>query len=265
MGLSELRHFSITAPPRFHALAADLAHPPSTAPVQKAHQILSKVMRSAVDAGLIATSPCERVPLPKVERQEMRFVTPTAVARLAETIDPRYRALVFLGAYGGLRLGELLGLRRERVNVLRAQVEVAEILVEVRGKHLFGPPKTRAGHRTVPLPRLVAEEPGAHLVEVPEGGLGFTATERGPVRPSLWRRRMWTPAVEAAGLSTLRPHDLRHTAVAFWIAAGASPTEVAARAGHSSVVTVLDRYGHLLPGTGERVTDALEAMARNAR
>jgi hypothetical protein len=49
--------------------------------------------------------------------------------------------------------------------------------------------------------------------------------------------------------------------VAFWIAAGASPKEIANRAGHTSVVTVLDRYGHLLPGVEDRVTDALDAMA----
>jgi hypothetical protein len=53
--------------------------------------------------------------------------------------------------------------------------------------------------------------------------------------------------------------------VAFWIAAGASPKEIAARARHSSVVTVLDRYGHLLPGSEESVTDALDAMARAAK
>lgn len=55
--------------------------------------------------------------------------------------------------------------------------------------------------------------------------------------------------------------DLRHTAVALWIAAGATPKEIAVRAGHSSVVTVLDRYGHLLPGSEERVNDALDALA----
>jgi hypothetical protein len=41
----------------------------------------------------------------------------------------------------------------------------------------------------------------------------------------------------------------------------ASPREIAARAGHSSVVTVLDRYGHLLPGSEDKVNDALDAMA----
>ena len=62
----------------------------------------------------------------------------------------------------------------------------------------------------------------------------------------------------------LRIHDLRHTAVTFWIAAGASPKEVATWAGHSSVATVLDRYGHLLPGQEDRVTDVLGAMFSTA-
>jgi integrase len=81
------------------------------------------------------------------------------------------------------------------------------------------------------------------------------------MRASLFRRRFWLPAVKRAGLTPLRVHDLRHSAVALWIAAGASPNAVAARAGHTSVVTVLDRYGHLLPGTADRVTDALDRMA----
>lgn len=55
--------------------------------------------------------------------------------------------------------------------------------------HTFGPPKTRAGHRSVPVPCVVAEALGAHLEDVPPGELLFTAPEGGPVRSSLWRRR----------------------------------------------------------------------------
>jgi integrase len=130
--------------------------------------------------------------------------------------------------------------------------------------HHFGPPKTRAGRRRVPLPRFVADELATHVAGLEPNALVFPAPRGGPVQASLFRRRVWQPAVEAAGLAPLRLHDLRHTAVAMWIAAGASPNEVAARAGHTSTVTVLDRYGHLLPGGEERVTDALDAMARTA-
>jgi integrase len=201
--------------------------------VQKAYQLLGKVMGAAVDAGMLAQSPCRRVPLPKVEREEMRFLTSAEVATLADAIAPRYRALVLVGAYGGLRIGELAGLRRNRVDLLHGTVQVAEIVVEVRGVLHTGPPKTRASRRTVGLPRFVVEELAVHLVE--------------------------------AGLDGLRIHDLRHTAVALWIAAGANPKEVAARAGHASVSFTLDRYGHLYPEADTALRDRLDALYGTAQ
>jgi integrase len=68
------------------------------------------------------------------------------------------------------------------------------------------------------------------------------------------------PAVRAVGLAPLRPHDLRHTAVTLWIAAGANPKEVSVRAGHTSVAFTLDRYGHLFPGHDDELRDRLDAM-----
>jgi hypothetical protein len=125
--------------------------------VRRAYQLLGKVLGAAVDAGMIAQNPCRRVPLPKIERREMRFLTPAEVARLADSIRPNYRALVLLGAYGGLRIGEMAGLRRGRVDLDHGMVEVAEIVTEVSGYLHFGPPKTRAGYRRVGLPRVVVE------------------------------------------------------------------------------------------------------------
>jgi integrase len=138
------------------AWVADLAATelaPST--VRKTYHLLGKVLAAAVDAGMIVQSPCQRVPLPKIEREEMRFLTPPEIARLADAIRPGYRALVLVGAYGGLRIGELAGLRRSRVDLLRGTVEVAEIVTEVGGRLHMGPPKTRASRRTVGLPRAV--------------------------------------------------------------------------------------------------------------
>src|SRR5690606_19786780 len=118
----------------------------------------------------------------------------------------------------------------------------------VKGHISFGPPKTRAAIRTVGVPGFVIEE--LLSTDDPEAApteLVFVSPEGQPVRPSLFRRRFWYPAVEAAGVAPLRIHDLRHTAVAVWIAAGAHPKQIAARAGHTSVSVVLDRYGHRRP------------------
>ena len=234
------------------------------ATVVKAGQILGKTMTAAVHAGMIRTNPTDHVKLPQIERREMMFLTPSQVVDLADAIDPRYRALVVTGAYCGLRFGELAGLTPARVDLLHRRIEVLEILTDVNGHQAIGPPKTRAGRRAVPLPRVVSEaltaDPGTLT-----GSLVFPAPAGGYLRASLFRRRVWQPATTAAGLEGLRPHDLRHTAVAFWIAAGATPNQIAAWAGHASVVTVLDRYGHLLPGHADRVNDALDAMADAAR
>jgi integrase len=235
------------------------------ATITKAYQLLGKVMAAAVDAGYLAQSPCHNVPLPKVEREEMRFLTPTEIVTLAETIRPAYRALVFVGAYGGLRIGELAGLRRSRVDLLRGTVSVAEILTEVAGRLYFGPPKTRASRRTVSLPRVVTRELDAHLAGGgdPDDHV-FTAPQGGTLRIVAFRNRIWRPATEAAGLTGLRIHDLRHTAVALWIAAGASPKEVAVRAGHTSVSFTLDRYGHLYPEADTRLRDRLDTLHASA-
>ena len=235
------------------------------ATVQKAYQTLSKVLRSAVDADVLAQSPCRGVDLPRIEVNEMRFLTPAEIAQLAEAIDPRYRGLILLASYGGLRLGELAGLRRAQVDLDQQTVRVIENAVEVRGHIMRGAPKTRAGRRTIPLAPTIANALGQHLdqydVTEPDAPV-FAGPHGGTLRAGAWRSRFWTPAIRAAGVAPLRVHDLRHTAVALWIAAGANPKQIAAWAGHTSVAVVLDRYGHLFEGHEDAVLSRLDAFAK---
>lgn len=249
------------------------------ATVAKAYQTLAKVMDAAVEGGLLFSSPCRRVPLPRVEREEMRFCTPDDIARLADAIHERYRALVIVAAYGGLRLSELAGLRVRNVDLLKSSVRVAEQAVEVRGHLHVGPPKTKASIRTVPLPRPATEVLAAHVAAHAHGELVFPGRDGGVLRANAWRRRFWYPACDAAGLGVheitrdkktkrivkthyegLRTHDLRHTYAALLIATGASPLEVTRRMGHTSTSVVLDRYGHLFPAQIDTTTERLAGM-----
>jgi integrase len=233
----------------------------------KAAQILGKIMATAVRAGKIRSNPCVDIELPKIEHQEMRFLTPNEVDALANAIHPRYRALVLLASYGGLRIGELAGLRRGRVDILRGRVDVAEIVVEVAGTLTYGKPKTKAGRRSVTLPRSVINVLNDHLADFTAAeadAFVFTGPEGGPLRVPMWRQRYWRPAIIEAGVAPLRPHDLRHTAVALWIATGANPLEVSRRAGHTSTSFTQDRYGHLFPEADEAVANRLDALITSA-
>jgi integrase len=170
---------------------------------------------------------------------------------------------VLLAAYGGLRFGELAGLRRSKLDLIRGRVEVVESLVEANGQLSFGPPKTKRSQRTVPLPRRIVSELEEHLeqyVVADPNSLVFTDPKGAPLRRAGFRRSWWQPATRAVVLPELKFHELRHTFVALWVAAGADPKEISVRAGHSSVAFTLDRYGHLYQDTEDDIPERLDAL-----
>ena len=104
-------------------------HSPAT--VRKAWQIASGVLRLAVGDRLISQSPAREVELPADERDEPRFIHAHDILRLADEIaDP---AMVLLGGFGGLRIGEVLGLQVEDVDFLARTVTVRRTVSDLRG------------------------------------------------------------------------------------------------------------------------------------
>jgi len=236
----------------------------SPATIQKAWQIASGVLRLAVRDRLIALSPARDVQLPKIERTEPIAFTVDEVMHLADSIDPRYRELVLVGAFGGLRIGELAGLHLGDFDPLRSLIRVRRTASDVGGKVIVGPPKTSKGIRTVALPRSITQQLADHVAMLDDKGTTawlFPAPEGGPIRRTAWTRRVWKPALAAAGLDdALGTHTLRRSQVALLIAQGEHPKVIADRLGHTSVRTVLDVYGHLYEGADEAAAQRLETQ-----
>jgi integrase len=133
------------------------------------------------------------------------------------------------------------------VDLERRRIDVRRIVVEVKGRNHVGPPKTAAGLRSVPFPRVLRSELAAAVAQCDHpDDLVFPNTIGDYQGLAGFRSRVWKPATIAAGVAGFRIHDMRHTAVSLWIAAGNDPKKIAVWAGHRSVVTVYDRYGHLL-------------------
>ena len=134
-----------------HAWLANLQAQQQLSPstVAKAYRLLSRILSAAVDAGYLVRNPCTVKGAGQERAPEMRFATVPQIAALAEAVGDRYRALVLVAAYGGLRWGELVGLKVKRVDLLHGRVTVAEQVAEVNGQLIPGPPKTAAGRRTI--------------------------------------------------------------------------------------------------------------------
>jgi integrase len=230
------------------------------ATIRKAYQLLGRICNDAVNGGLIARTPCRDVTLPKIEDTEKRFLSPDEITQLADTIDPRYRALVITAAYTGCRIGELIALDTDRYQPDKRIIRIERSLAEVRGHLRFGQPKTAAARRAVTVPSWLPHVIDQHLADYPPGpdGLIFTAPEGGPIRRNTFRARVWLPAVADSVGQPMRFHDLRHSHVALLIAEGAHPAVIASRLGHTSVKTVLDVYGHLYEGLDRNAADTLD-------
>lgn len=257
LSLSEIDPVAVQ---RWVARLAESLKPSS---VHKTYSLLRRMMATAEESGYISRTPCRGVKLPRIERNEMRYLTAAELEHLAEAVPQHYRALILTLGYGGLRWAEAAGLKRSRLNLLQANLEVVGSLVEVKGRLIYGEPKTATSRRSISLPAFLVAELEHHLAEhARHPDFVFSGRDGGALRKS-FRARVWEPAVAAAGLPPLRPHDLRHTCAALLIANGEHPKVVQSHLGHSSIQVTLDRYGHLFPNVGERVAEGLEA-ARTA-
>ena len=176
----------------------------------------------------------------------------------------KYKAMVLVGAYAGLRWGEAAGLTRANIDVLRSRITVASTAVEVRGHVSLGQePKTSRSKRTIPVARSVIRRIDEHLADFvgPQpDALVFTAPRGGPLARSLFNRRVWKPAVIRAGIPSITFHGLRHSFVAILVAAGCNVREVSEWAGHNSVAFTLTRYGGLFEDGSDAAVDRLDAL-----
>lgn len=235
---------------------------PST--VQSVYRLLRRVLNAAVEDGRIARNPAARLKLRREAKREHRILEPEEIDRLAAEIDPRYRAVVYLMGYGGLRIGEVAALRLADIDFLRGRVYVRRNSVEVEGVLVEGSPKGGA-IRTVRIPKTVVEILSRHVEGYVAGGPDarmFTSEEGRTLRQSRFRKTFFGPAAKRAGLAPLRPHDLRHTAVALAIKAGYHPRAIQELAGHASITMTMDTYGALFDTLQEAGVERLDEIAR---
>lgn len=233
---------------------------PSTVAVL--HSIVASVFKAAVQDRRVATNPCAGTKLPKIDRPRVVPPTTEQVSAAADAMPEGLRALVTLAAGTGMRQGEVFGLTVDRLDMLRREVRVDRQLLTMVGEGpRFGPPKTAASNRVIPLPRVVVDAVAAHLAAHPVGPDGFVFTIDGDPITRQKFGHLWRPVAAAAKLPPRTGlHCLRHYYASLLIRHSESVKTVQARLGHASAVETLDTYAHLWPDSDDRTREAIDSV-----
>ena len=242
------------------------------ATIHKQHVVLHKALKAAVADGLIPRNAAAGLKLPRITREEIDPLTEEEARRLLETVrGARLEALYVLALNTGMRLGELLALKWEDVDLEGGRLRVRRTLTHAGKAFVLGEPKTKNSRRTIRLTKGAISALKAHLSRQLEemermgslyqpGGLIF-ATEGGTiVNPSNLRNRSFKPLLKRADLQPIRFHDLRHTCATLLLSKSVNPKVVSEMLGHASISITLDIYSHLLPDMQEKAIEALEEM-----
>jgi integrase len=236
---------------------SDRLSPASTATV---YQHVRAVFRAAQYDRLIASSPCQRVVLPKRQRVLVEPLTTDQVLRIAKAMPAHLGPMVTLMAGTGLRPGEAAGVTLDRLDLLRRSLRVDRQLLNSRPP-VFGPPKTDASIRSVPLPQIVCDSLAAHLAIFPAAdGLIFHERDGRPLHRDLAMRKYRRAVLAAGAPAGARLHDLRHYYASLLIRHGASVKVVQARLGHASAKETLDVYGHMWPDSEDLTRAAVDEV-----
>ena len=237
---------------------------------------LSAPLRAAVRKGLIGRNPAEAVEAPKPQRTEVEAMTLGSLQAVSQAVSGTDLAIpMVLAVGGGLRRGEVLGLRWRDVDLATGTVRLSQTIGTRRGGSLeMGTTKSHRS-RSLSLPTFVVDALKAHKVAQTERRLLLGSAwidndlivDRGdgsPVPPwSLSQRFRY--ATTKAGLDVTF-HDLRHGFATLSLAAGVSLKVTSTRMGHSRISITADTYTGVSDESDRAAAHALDAyIASNVR
>jgi integrase len=256
------------SPPLVRRWRADkLAGGTGPTTVAKAYALMRAILGTAVADLLIRRNPCTIKGASTVHTPERPTATVQEIYDLVDAIQPRYRALVLMAGFLGLRWGELVGLHRRDIDLDHEAVRVRRAVAELNnGQREIKAPKSAAGKRTVAIPAAIVPEIRAHLDTYAERGADgrvFVGAKGATPRRNHFNR-LWHKACSDAGIKGLHFHDLRHTGNTLAASTGASTRELMSRMGHSTARAALI-YQHASAERDRLIADAVSGLVDKGR
>ncbi len=223
-----------------------------------------------VDGEIFTVNPCRIKGAGNVAAKRIPVLpTPEQIRAIADAIDPRYRTLLLISAWCGLRWGEVIALQRKDIGAGCETISVARAVVHRAGigDGQNGPgcridtPKSGKS-RTVKVVPHIRGDIKHHLdtyAGIGADALIFPAENSCHLSDKTFRRH-FKAAQEAAGCKDVRIHDLRHFAGTQVTLAGATLRETMDWLGHSTQGASL-RYQHSVNNRLDEIAERMSALA----
>jgi integrase len=244
------------------------------------HSRLSQIMADAVTDGLLGRNPCSRKTSPPMGKPKVYCATTAQVWGLHDAMPEHLRVAVLLGAFAGLRVAEVSGLRVADVDFIRGIVHPVQQWPDK-------PLKTDGSDAPVPIPQdltlllaasvqkfpsdmmLTRGEATSRIGALAANGLGTDCAPPWSIERAVRQAKADIAESERHlakddKVLTLPEafsfHDLRHYLASLLISSGADIKTVQARMRHATARTTLDTYGHLWPDADESTRSAVSAV-----
>ena len=229
----------------------------------EAVKLVKRVLFFAVDDGIIRTNVAARVKPRRVQRRPIEILEPAELGRVLDAVGEDWRAFVLLDALGALRWSELVGLRRDDIDLDGRTVAVRQKITEVAGEFHAGHPKTDGGVRTVDMPAEIIKPLAEYMLAHPPSDDGLVFHRNGRPIARKYFGRVWERALRDAGITKhVRVGWLRHSGASLAYAATHDLKATAERLGHTSTRMVDTVYLKLYKDVDRNVADAIGELFR---
>ena len=155
----------------------------------------------------------------------------------------------------GMRIGELLALTYNDINLEEKTISINKSYQRLKGKDMITQPKTPKSIRVITMPDFLAEEFREYCSHL----YGIMKKERLFRFTKSHMEHCMATGIERSGVKRIRLHDLRHSHISHLIDLGFSAVAIADRVGHESI-DITYRYSHLFPSKQVAMADRLDAV-----
>lgn len=263
IGAKRLNHLTTPMVEDFRDYLLD--HGRSRAMAKRVLGSLTALIKEAKRTGYVAQNVASGVTVKRSGRDKAKVVPPTKVemrlliqaAGAADNARPMEKPMLLTLLFAGLRASELRGLPWRNVDLKGATIKVSQ---RADFHNTIGPPKSKSGFRTIPIPGILVAELKRWKLRCPASDLDlvFPSGAGTPIYHPNILLQFLNPLLKRAGMvGRFTLHDFRHACASLWIEQRVQPKRVQTWMGHHSIQVTFDTYGHLF----DALSDEAEVMA----